>query len=150
MRHLKTYEYGALEIVCLYFPVFQFLAYIILMPEDRLFDFIFFGLLITLAATLFANWLCKKRKLVRLRREGAAYMSEVTVTKCRPQTAWTIIRAFVTYTDSKGITHTTKFRRYLISEYVRPENLEISATVYVEPYDSTDYAVDFLAKMIKH
>ena len=113
---------------------------------------IYFALMLVFGIAVLALGWHRKRKLARLRTVGAAY--EAGSIARVPAHIFGIpghinIRVNVAYADSKGVIHTTKGRQYAISSSfgaVRLNSLELSATVYVNPDNSQDYAVDLQAE----
>ena len=107
-------------------------------------------------------WL-ENRKLVRLKRIGAAYNADPLYDREFDWRSSITIRAFVKYTDSMGEQHIPKSRWYTIYTnrdwhwrqwglrkawtwgrlpIVPLSEIKLSATVYVNPDDHKDYAVE--------
>jgi len=117
---------------------------------------VFFSFVTTffLGIALMAPGWRRKRKLARLRAKGVAYDAADIIHKPVPWLFRTMgyvkVKAHVVYTDDKGVTHTTKDCPYAIGSLfgaIRMDSLEFFATVYVNPRDPQDYAVDFRAKV---
>ncbi|MCL2375885.1 MAG: hypothetical protein FWC76_00675 [Defluviitaleaceae bacterium] len=110
------------------------------------------ALFITAITFLMPDWF-RRRKLARLRADGVAYEAE-DVAYATTSLFWIPghkdVKLTATYIDSNGVKHTTKARRCAVSTRfgtVRLHNLTFSATIYVNPQNSQDYAVDFRANV---
>ena len=131
------------------------LGHLLFVPDGLLFGFVYFALMFILGIIFIVILWRRKRKLTRLQEEGTAYEAEdivYTPVRIFSPAGHITIRAHMVYADNKGVTHTTKPRQYAISSFfsnVHLGNLEFSATVYVDPHDPADYAVDFRAEVVR-
>jgi len=117
-----------------------------------LMDFTIFALIFFVPAILLqSNQWHEKKKLARLKEEGIAYNAdeidywEIQSFLLRVQWHKTVSVRFI-FTDDNGVTYTTKRRRYSVNLNWRPLRLmplRYVATIYVNPHNAQDFAVDF-------